>query len=80
MNKYQEEYCLKNGLVSINAENTTLSEYIEHLENKLEQAEQLNLTDVVGRSEQLVCDCPNEEWVYDESGVDMYCKKCEPKK
>ena len=30
--------------------------------------------------EQFVCDHPNEEWVYDESGVDMYCKKCESKK
>ena len=23
-----------------------------------------------------VCVCPDENWVYDESGVDMYCKKC----
>ncbi len=46
MNKYQKEYCLEKGLVSINAENTPLSEYIEHLENKLEQTEQLNLSGV----------------------------------
>ena len=37
---------------------------------------QLRLYSVVGRSEQLVCDCPDENWVYDDSGVDMYCKKC----
>lgn len=28
-------------------------------------------------SELLVCDCKDEHWVYDESGVDMYCKKCD---
>jgi len=44
------------------------------------QKQALRIHDVVGRSEQLVCHCPNEDWVYDESGVDMYCKKCEPKK
>tara|TARA_R110000772_G_scaffold44329_5_gene102022 strand:+ start:2701 stop:2955 length:255 start_codon:yes stop_codon:yes gene_type:complete len=26
--------------------------------------------------EPFVCVCPDENWVYDESGVDMYCKKC----
>ena len=46
MNKYQKEYCLEKGLVSINAENTHFSEYIEHLENKLEQTEQLNFSGV----------------------------------
>lgn len=24
-----------------------------------------------------ICDHPDEDWVYDESGVDMYCKKCD---
>lgn len=47
MNKYQKEYCLENGLVSINAENAPLSEYIEHLENKLAQTEQLILSGVI---------------------------------
>lgn len=26
-----------------------------------------------------VCDCWDEHWSYDESGVDMYCTRCEPK-
>lgn len=26
-----------------------------------------------------VCEHKNEDWVYDESGVDMYCLKCEEK-
>jgi hypothetical protein len=30
-----------------------------------------------GQSEQLVCVHPDSSWVYDESGVDMYCKDCE---
>lgn len=38
MNKYRKEYCEENGLVKINPENTKLYDYIEHLENKLEQA------------------------------------------
>lgn len=42
-------------------------------------AKQLSISDVIEQSEQLVCDCSNENWVYDESGVDMYCKNCEPK-
>lgn len=41
--------------------------------------EQLTTSDIVEQSEHLVCDCPNENWVYDESGVDMYCKKCAKK-
>ncbi len=56
MNKYRKEYCEENGRVKINPENTKLYDYIKHLENKLEQAEQLTLTDVVGQSEQLDCD------------------------
>lgn len=24
----------------------------------------------------VVCDCHNENWVFDSSGVDMYCKVC----
>ena len=47
MNKYRKEYCKENGSVKINPENTKLYDYIKHLENKLEQAEQLTLTDVV---------------------------------
>jgi len=46
MNKYRKEYCKENGSVKINPENTKLYDYIKHLENKLEQAEQLTLTDV----------------------------------
>ena len=46
MNKYRKEYCEENGRVKINPENTKLYDYIKHLENKLEQAEQLALTDV----------------------------------
>lgn len=46
MNKYRKEYCEENGRVKINPENTKLYDYIKHLENKLEQAEQLTLTDV----------------------------------
>ncbi len=54
MNKYKKEYCLKNGLVSINAENVPLSEYIEHLENKLAHTEQLILSGVSQQSELLL--------------------------
>ena len=28
-------------------------------------------------SNEVVCNHANEHWVYDKSGVDMYCKKCE---
>ena len=49
MNKYRKEYCKENGSVKINPENTKLYDYIKHLENKLEQAEQLTLTDVSTR-------------------------------
>ena len=49
MNKYRKEYCKENGSVKINPENTKLYDYIKHLENKLEQAEQLTLTDVITR-------------------------------
>tara|TARA_R110000803_G_scaffold77421_5_gene142297 strand:+ start:2449 stop:2697 length:249 start_codon:yes stop_codon:yes gene_type:complete len=51
MNKYRKEYCKENGSVKINPENTKLYDYIKHLENKLEQAEQLTLTDVSQQSE-----------------------------
>lgn len=54
--------------------------FIDDAKAAIEREKQaLSLGAVVGRSEQLVCDCPNENWVYDESGVDMYCKNCEPK-
>lgn len=54
MNKYRKEYCEENGRVKINPENTKLYDYIKHLENKLEQAEQLTLTDVSQQSELLL--------------------------
>lgn len=40
------------------------------------KAENLPISDVVGKSEQLVCDHPNECWKFDKSGVDMYCEEC----
>lgn len=39
-------------------------------------AEELVKYCFVGRSEQLVCNHPNESWKFDESGVDMYCEEC----
>ena len=53
MNKYRKEYCEENGRVKINLDNTKLYDYIKHLENKLEQAEQLTLTDVSQQRELL---------------------------
>jgi len=49
------------------------------LTNAINKLKLLGTPAVVGQSEQLVCDCFNENWIYDESGVDMYCKNCEPK-
>ena len=46
--------------------------------NKLNALEEA--VDYAHSCEQFVCYHANEEWVYDESGVDMYCKKCESKK
>ena len=47
MNKYRKEYCEENGMVKINPENTKLYDYIKHLENKLEQAENERLREFV---------------------------------
>lgn len=71
MNKYRKEYCEENGRVKINPDNTKLYDYIKHLENKLEQAEQLALTDVVGSAE---VDCLNYSQGYDR--CEKKCKKC----
>lgn len=71
MNKYRKEYCEENGRVKINPENTKLYDYIKHLENKLEQAEQLTLTDVVKQSE-LLCECGGNERI----ALDCTMKPC----
>ena len=38
MNKYREEYCRENGLMYIKPENTSMNDYVEFLENKLNEA------------------------------------------
>jgi hypothetical protein len=30
------------------------------------------------KQKDIICECSNKNWVFDESGVDMYCKKCNP--
>ena len=50
-------------------------ELIEMLkERKDALTEQLSIHGVVVN--EAVCDCWDEHWAYDESGVDMYCTKC----
>jgi hypothetical protein len=51
-----------NGIYGDISYNDRLERYTSYLENRLKERDQaLRIHDVVGRSEQLVCDCPDEK-------------------
>ena len=53
MTEIQKEYCEEKGLIYINPENTEIADYVSWLEAQIQA---LRIHDVVGRSEQSVCD------------------------
>jgi hypothetical protein len=57
---------------------TTLEEKVKLIESALIKAENLPISDVVGRSEQLVCDCgnPNLTWYGYGDDKTYFCFEC----
>ena len=66
MTDIQKEYCEEKGLVYIKPENTEVADYVCWLESQILA---LRIHDVVGRSEQLFCECPNNFELYQETKI-----------
>ena len=71
MTELQKEYCEEKGLIYIKPENTEISDYVNWLETQIQA---LRIHDVVGRSEQLPCDHPDEAIIRDKPTD--YCMAC----
>jgi len=76
--KYEQEFRIdKPETVGETDKHFDLDNYKDWLEEQLTDCrKQLSIQRVVGRSEQLVCDHPEDEQTWMRSGKASYCNKC----